>query len=55
MTPRPGEEPFDAVATPVDFDDFEQRGGLVPEVGEHTDDILRELGFDADQIAAMHA
>ncbi len=43
MTPRDGEEPFRAVATPVDFDGHEQRPGRVPHLGEHTDQILSEL------------
>jgi crotonobetainyl-CoA:carnitine CoA-transferase CaiB-like acyl-CoA transferase len=43
MTPRDGEEPFRAVATPVDFDGHEQRPGRVPHLGEHTDQVLSEL------------
>ena len=26
-----------------------------PELGEHTDDVLSELGYDADKIAALHS
>jgi crotonobetainyl-CoA:carnitine CoA-transferase CaiB-like acyl-CoA transferase len=44
MTPRDGEEPYRAVATPVDFDGYEMRPGPVPRLGEHTADIRRELG-----------
>jgi formyl-CoA transferase len=26
-----------------------------PELGEHTDDVLKEFGFSADEIKALHA
>jgi crotonobetainyl-CoA:carnitine CoA-transferase CaiB-like acyl-CoA transferase len=43
MTPRDGDEPFRAVATPVDFDGHVAQAGAVPAIGEHTDEILEEL------------
>lgn len=43
MTPRDGEEPFRAVATPVDFAGYSIRPGIVPTLGEHTDEVLAEL------------
>ena len=43
MVPRDGEVAFRSVRTPVDFDDYEMKGGIVPRLGEHTDDILAEL------------
>jgi len=43
MTPRDGDEPFRAVATPVDFDGHEVRPGPVPSLGEHTAEVIAEL------------
>jgi crotonobetainyl-CoA:carnitine CoA-transferase CaiB-like acyl-CoA transferase len=43
MVPRDGDEPFRAVATPVDFDGYEPTIGPVPDLGEHTDAVLDEL------------
>jgi crotonobetainyl-CoA:carnitine CoA-transferase CaiB-like acyl-CoA transferase len=43
MTPREGDEPFRAVATPVDFDGHTVQPGPVPALGEHTDEVLDEL------------
>jgi itaconate CoA-transferase len=44
--------PIDALAPPVSIDDAEPKMGAVPALGEHTDAILGELGFDRDTIAA---
>ncbi|MGH9133421.1 MAG: CaiB/BaiF CoA transferase family protein [Ilumatobacteraceae bacterium] len=43
MSPREGEEPYRAVASPVDFDLRRQRPGPVPYLGEHTDEVLGML------------
>jgi crotonobetainyl-CoA:carnitine CoA-transferase CaiB-like acyl-CoA transferase len=40
MTPRDGDEPFRAVATPVDFDGNRVTPGPVPRLGEHTAEVL---------------
>src|SRR5436190_3555031 len=40
-----GEEPYRAVASPVDFDGHGHPAGKVPAVGEHTAEILAELGL----------
>jgi crotonobetainyl-CoA:carnitine CoA-transferase CaiB-like acyl-CoA transferase len=44
MTPHPGEAPYRAVNGPVDFPGYEFRPGVVPKLGEHTDEVLAELG-----------
>jgi crotonobetainyl-CoA:carnitine CoA-transferase CaiB-like acyl-CoA transferase len=41
MSPREGEEPFEAVNSPVDFEDYEIRPGPVPYLGEHTEALLK--------------
>jgi itaconate CoA-transferase len=33
---------------------FDYRMDAVPAVGQHTEAILRELGWNADQIRALH-
>lgn len=53
MVPHDGDEPFRAVASPVDIDDDRQQPGPVPSLGEHTADVLAELGYTADEIAAI--
>ena len=47
MTPRDGEDPYRAVATPVDFDGYEMRPGAVPTLGQHTDEVFEELSHRA--------
>ena len=44
--------PLRALVPPFGFDDVEPRMGKIPAVGEHTDRILTELGFDTDTIAS---
>jgi itaconate CoA-transferase len=43
--------PLRALLPPFGFDDVEPRMGGIPALGEHTDRILTELGFDPDTIA----
>ena len=44
-----------ALLPPVTFTDLEAAMGDVPRVGQHTDQVLAELGFTAQRIAAMRA
>jgi crotonobetainyl-CoA:carnitine CoA-transferase CaiB-like acyl-CoA transferase len=48
--------PLPALLPPGQWDDGEgPRMGPVPTLGEHTDALLAELGYDADAIAALRA
>ena len=47
MTPRDGEAPYRAVASPLDFEGWDRAPGPVPTVGEHTAEVLGELGIEA--------
>lgn len=41
---------------PLNIDGLPRRGPLhAPEVGEHTDEVLAELGFGSEAIASLHA
>ena len=40
---------------PVTIDDVEPRMGPVPALGEHTTQVLGELGISADTVAAWRA
>jgi formyl-CoA transferase len=43
------------VGSPVKFSEFTPEITGSPLLGEHTDDVLTELAYDAEAIAAMHA
>jgi formyl-CoA transferase len=43
------------VGSPIKFSDFAPAITGAPLLGEHTNEVLAELGYDADQITAMHA
>jgi len=43
------------VGSPIKFSNFTPTITGSPLLGEHTDEVLAELGYDADQIASMHA
>ena len=46
--------PVPSVATPADFSHTQwQPQGLSPEIGQHTEEVLLELGYDWEQIIAL--
>jgi crotonobetainyl-CoA:carnitine CoA-transferase CaiB-like acyl-CoA transferase len=46
---------FPLVANPVQFDESPARLARAPEVGEHSEEILQELGLDWERILALKA
>ena len=46
--------PIPALLPPGDTDAFTPRMDAVPALGQHTDSILGELGWNATQVAALH-
>ena len=45
--------PLRAIVPPLDLEGMEPRMGAIPDVGQHTEEILAELGFDAAAIRGL--
>jgi len=48
-----GGNTFQLVANPVQFDEVPNQLVRAPELGEHTDDVLRQAGYDEERILAL--
>jgi itaconate CoA-transferase len=46
--------PVRALLPPFQFTDFEAVVGDVPSIGQHTDEVLAELGYATAEVAALH-
>lgn len=47
--------PIDVLAPVLEFAEFAPAMGAIPALGEHTDALLRELGYSPAEIDALHA
>jgi crotonobetainyl-CoA:carnitine CoA-transferase CaiB-like acyl-CoA transferase len=47
--------PYRGLLPPFTFTDVEMGMGPVPAIGQHADAVLAELGYGAQEIAAMRA
>jgi itaconate CoA-transferase len=46
--------PLAAIVPPFDLEGMPPRMGAVPDVGEHTEEILSDLGYDQEEIGRLH-
>jgi crotonobetainyl-CoA:carnitine CoA-transferase CaiB-like acyl-CoA transferase len=54
-TRLPGGAAADLLRAPFNIEGVEESPDEVPSVGQHTDEVLTELGFDAGAIAGLRA
>jgi itaconate CoA-transferase len=47
--------PLRAILPPMNLEGVELRMDAIPEVGQHTDEVLREIGYDEAAIAELRA
>ncbi|MFZ9440541.1 MAG: formyl-CoA transferase, partial [Hylemonella sp.] len=53
--PHPVRGSYFTVGSPIKFSDLKPEVTASPLLGQHTDEVLAELGYSKDQIASMHA
>jgi itaconate CoA-transferase len=54
-TTLPGDASVDLLRAPFNIEGVDEAPSEIPAVGQHTDDVLAELGYDAAAIAALRA
>jgi formyl-CoA transferase len=52
--PHPVRGSYFTIGSPIKFSDLKPEVTASPLLGEHTDEVLAELGYSKDQIVAMH-
>jgi len=52
--PHPVRGSYFTVGSPIKFSDLKPEVTASPLLGQHTDDVLAELGYSKDSIAKMH-
>jgi formyl-CoA transferase len=53
--PHPVRGSYFTIGSPIKFSDLKPEITASPLLGEHTDQVLAELGYTQEQITAMHA
>ncbi|MBA3450644.1 MAG: CoA transferase, partial [Chloroflexia bacterium] len=46
--------PLRGIVPPIDLEGMSPRMGAIPDVGEHTDEILIGLGYEQEEIVRLH-